>query len=103
MEYILEVERVLRKFNSFLFFLRTFYNLFNKEVMEMNKWQFLNTIFVLVAVGVLSLTNEYGLNLSDGEVLATYIATVFFIALVGMIVGGVPLLLIARILGIIEE
>lgn len=69
----------------------------------MNKWKFLNCIFVLVAVGVLSLTNEYGFNLSDGEVLATYITTVLFIALIGVIAVGVPLLLIGRILGIIEE
>ena len=69
----------------------------------MSKWKFLNCIFVLVAVGVLSLTNEYGFNLSDGEVLGTYVTTVLFIALIGMIVVGVPLLLIGRILGIVEE
>lgn len=60
-------------------------------------------VYVIVLIWVLSLTPEFGFNLSDEKTLITYIFVAPCAAAIGTIIVGIPVVFLGQVIGLVEE
>ena len=69
----------------------------------MSKKTVFKCVYVVILVWVLSLTPEFGFNLSDEKTLITYIFVAPFAAALGTIIVGIPVVFLGQVIGLVEE
>ena len=69
----------------------------------MSKKTVFKFVYVVILVWVLSLTPEFGFNLSDEKTLITYIFVTLFAAALGTIIVGIPVVFLGQVIGLVEE